>query len=329
MTGGDGGGPGPGSGRAMDIYRRPVMVILEALAAALCYAVASVFQQNGAAQAPIEDALRVSLLLGLVRRPVWIIGIVADVLGFLLQFLALGHGSLVLVQPLLVCGLLFALPLGAAMTDRRWLTGREWFGSGVVVAGLALFLVVANPAPGAATTSGLAWVIVSLTTLVPALLLTLASVRAAPAVAATLQATGAGFLYGLAAAFTRTVAHLATAGPGSAGHTLIQVMATWQTYGLLAVGIGSLLLSQTAFQGGPLGWSLPALSAVDPVVSIVIGALAFSEPIRSDPLGVAAETVGLGLMLGGILLLNRLRLGLAPAGVGESGETGVSGTGSG
>ncbi|MHB1911085.1 MAG: DMT family transporter, partial [Acidimicrobiales bacterium] len=182
------------------------------------------------------------------------------------------------------------------------------------VAGLALFLVVANPAPGAATTSGLAWIIVSLTTLVPALLLTLASLRATPAVAASLQATGAGFLYGLAAAFTRTVAHLATTGSASAGHTLVQVLATWQTYGLLAVGIGSLLLSQTAFQSGPLGWSLPALTAVDPVVCIVIGALAFSEPIRSDPLGVAAESVGMAVMLGGILLLNRSGVGLTPAG---------------
>ena len=324
-----GGAPAPGSGRPVDIYRRPVMVILEALGAALCYAVASVLQQNGAAQAPSEHALKVSLLLGLVRRPVWILGIGADVIGFLLQFLALGHGSLVLVQPLLVCGLLFALPLGAAMTDRRWLTGREWLGSGVVVAGLALFLVVANPAPGAATTSGLAWTIVSLATLLPALILTLASLRATPAVAASLQATGAGFLYGLAAAFTRTVAHLATAGPGSAGHTLVQVLITWQTYGLLAVGIGSLLLSQTAFQGGPLGWSLPALTAVDPVVAIVIGALAFSEPIRSDPLGVAAETAGMALMIGGILLLNRSRLGLAPSAVGGPGEAGLSGAGCG
>lgn len=305
------------------------MVILEALGAALCYAMASVLQQNGAAQAPSGDALRVSLLLGLVRRPVWIIGIAADLIGFLLQFLALGHGSLVLVQPLLVCGLLFALPLGAAMTDRRWLAGREWLGSGVVVAGLALFLVVANPAPGAATTSGLAWTIVSLTTLVPALLLTLASVRATPAVAATLQATGAGFLYGLAAAFTRTVASLATSGTESAVHTLIHVLETWQTYGLLTVGIASLLLSQTAFQSGPLGWSLPALTAVDPVVCIVIGALAFSEPIRSDPLGVAAETVGMALMLGGILLLNRSLPRLAPGALASSGGAGLSGAGPG
>ena len=36
------------------------------------------------------------------------VGVLADVVGFLLQFYALDHGALVLVQPLLVSGLLFA-----------------------------------------------------------------------------------------------------------------------------------------------------------------------------------------------------------------------------
>ena len=285
------------------------MVVLESLAAALCYAMASVFQQNSAAQAPPEDALRVSLLIGLVRRPLWLLGIVADVAGFLLQFVALGHGSLVLVQPLLVCGLLFALPLGAAVNDRRWMTGREWLGSGVVVAGLATFLVVANPAPGASTTSGLAWVIVSLSTLIPALCLGAASRAAGPALASTMQATAAGFLYGLAAALTKTVSYVATSTSGSIPHILVQVFITWQTYALVAVGLGSLVLSQTAFQSGPLGWSLPALSAVDPVVSIVVGALAFSEPINSAAWAVGVEAAGLALLIGGVLVLNRSDLG--------------------
>src|SRR5205823_13168937 len=79
--------------------------------------------------------------------PMWIIGILADVAGFGLQFVALDRGSLVLVQPLLVSGLLFALPFGAALTHRR-LTASEWLGSAATVAGLALFLVVASPGPG-------------------------------------------------------------------------------------------------------------------------------------------------------------------------------------
>ena len=53
------------------------------------------------------------LLTRLVTKPLWLAGIAADGLAFVFQFVALGHGSLILVQPLLVSGLLFALPLGA------------------------------------------------------------------------------------------------------------------------------------------------------------------------------------------------------------------------
>lgn len=281
------------------------MVILAALGSALAYATASVLQQYTAVQAAPRHALRVSLLWGLAQRPLWLLGILADLLGFALQFFALGHGSLVLVQPLLVCGLLFALPLGAALSYKRSLRGLEWLGSGVVVAGLALFLVIANPASGASTTSGLAWAIVSAGTLGPALLLVLASLRVSKATQASLLATAAGFIYGLTAAFTRTVAYIVTQGPGSPAHVIVEVLHTWQTYGLLAAGLGSLILSQTAFQAGPLGWSLPALSGVDPVVSIAIGAFAFTESIRSGALDIVGEVLGIGLVIGGVVLLNR------------------------
>src|SRR5205807_8952991 len=99
----------------------------------------SVFQQRSAAAAPHEHSMRVSLLVHLVRQPAWVGGVVADVLGYVLQFLALDRGSLVLVQPLLVSGLLFALPLGAALSRRR-LRRRDWLGSAALVVGLSLFL---------------------------------------------------------------------------------------------------------------------------------------------------------------------------------------------
>lgn len=294
--------------QARDTYRRSVMVILVALGSALAYASASVLQQYTAAQAPPEEALRVSLLWSLAHRPLWLLGIVADIVGFALQFIALGHGSLVLVQPLLVCGLLFALPLGAAINSRRWLTGREWLGSGIVVAGLALFLVVASPAPGNSTTSGIAWTIVSAATLGPSMVLVAMAGRSSPAARATLLATSAGFIYGLTAAYTKFVAYVVTQDSGGALHVVARVFESWQTYGLVGAGVVSMVLSQTAFQGGPLGWSLPALSGVDPIVSIVIGALAFSEPIQAAPEDIVLEAIGLVLVIGGIVMLNHYGL---------------------
>src|SRR6266566_9014384 len=121
-------------------YRRGTMPVLAALGAALLYALASVLQQRAAGEAPAERSLRLRLLVGLIARPMWVIGILADGAGFVLQFVALDHGSLVLVQPLLVSGLLFALPLGAFLS-RSALRPADWLGAALVVTGLSVFLI--------------------------------------------------------------------------------------------------------------------------------------------------------------------------------------------
>ena len=281
------------------------MAVLTALGAALCYAVASVFQQHAAVQAPAEDAFRVSLLVRLLGRPIWLMGMLADLAGFVLQFIALGHGSLVLVQPLLVCGLLFALPLGAAFSHRRLLTAPEWFGSAVVVGGLALFLVDANPGSGVDNTSGRVWVILAVATLGPAAVLLYGARRSGGALRATLTATAAGSVFGLSAALTKTVSGLVVDSDDGLGALLVHIFTTWQTYGLMITGLATLVLAQSAFQAGPLGWSLPALTVMDPVTSVIIGALAFHESINASAGAITLETLGMLLMAGGVVGLGR------------------------
>ena len=56
---------------------------------------------------------------GSCGRPMWLAGLSASIVGTALQLIALWHGSLVTVQPLLVCGLLFALPINAIWMHRR------------------------------------------------------------------------------------------------------------------------------------------------------------------------------------------------------------------
>ena len=58
------------------------------------------------------------LLLQMVRRPTWMAGIAADVVGFGAQAVALTIGRLAVVQPLLVLGVVFALPLGVLLSRR-------------------------------------------------------------------------------------------------------------------------------------------------------------------------------------------------------------------
>src|SRR5207248_4278792 len=130
-----------------------------ALGSALCYAVASVLQQRAAAAEPFDEAPKPALLLRLVRQPLWLAGLATDGLAYLLQFVALGHGSIVLVQLLLVSGLLFALPLGALIA-RCPISRSDVLAGGLVVVGLATFLTVAAPARGRADAPTATWVAV-------------------------------------------------------------------------------------------------------------------------------------------------------------------------
>ena len=51
------------------------MVVASALGSALLYAVAAVTQQRAAYDQPLERSLRISLLINLLRRPLWLVGL--------------------------------------------------------------------------------------------------------------------------------------------------------------------------------------------------------------------------------------------------------------
>jgi drug/metabolite transporter (DMT)-like permease len=273
------------------------MVVVSALGSALLYALASVLQQRAARAVPHDRSLRFSLLTALLARPLWVVGVLADVAGFLLQFYALDHGALVLVQPLLVSGLLFALPLGAVFSKEH-LHRDDWVGAVLVVAGLSLFLVVAHPDPGRSEASTPAWVILGLTTLIPAFVCIWAAGDRPGLRKAAFFAAAAGILYGLTAGLTKGTAHELDIG-------IWHALASWKPYALLVLGIGGMVVAQSAFQAGPLGASLPILTVVDPVVSIIIGALAFDEGLEVDGIAPVLELLGLALMIAGVFQLAR------------------------
>lgn len=283
-------------------------MIAASLAAAFLFAVASVLQHRSATQEGHELSMRFSLLGRLLHRPVWLFGILADVGAYVLQFIALGHGSLVLVQPLLVAGLLFALPMSAAI-HRHGVGRAEWVGAAGMVAGLALFLVAANPGPGHPDTTDVAWLYILVAIMVPTVLLVVCAGPSPSTRRAVMLGSATGLLYGLTAALTKAVAHLLSRG-------LMHVLIGWQTYALVGVGLASLVVAQSAFQAGPLRASLPILTVLDPVVSIVIGALAFGEGISGAGPDRALEVLGLVLLAVSVAVLTRSGLIGPDAGVG-------------
>lgn len=67
----------------------------------------------------------------------------------MLQVVALASGPLILVQPLLAAGLLFALPVSVLLDSRRP-SLIEWSWAALLVGGLAVFLITASPGAGPA-----------------------------------------------------------------------------------------------------------------------------------------------------------------------------------
>ena len=264
------------------------------LVAALLYAAASVLQHRAAVAAPREHSLRMGLLGHLAQQPWWIAGIAADVGGFIAQFVALGHGPLVIVQPLLVSGLLFALPLGAVLSHRR-VTASEIWAAAAVVIGLTALLLSAAPEAGTSSISIGSWVVLFIAAGTPVALLVLGAVRM-PAAKPLLLASAAGIIYGLTAALTKTTAH-------ELGHGLGRLLGSWEVYALVAVGLLGMLLTQSAFQAGPLRASLPALTVVDPVVSILIGITVLHEHVDGDPFNLVVGVIGAAVMIGGVIAL--------------------------
>ncbi len=286
----------------------PLTVLLLSLAAAACYGASSVMQQREAHRAPARMAMSIGLVRHLLGRPLWLLGNLAGFAGFALQFLALRHGSLALVQPLLVSGLVFALA-GAAALDHRRPTRREGLWTAMTMAGLGLFVVAAQPGPGLARGSDLGWASLGLVTAIGVGALVLGA-RKWRRWRALCLGVAAGLLGGVLSALIERTAHLLDHGLGHA-------VTAWPPYALILCAILGLILTQSAYQAGDIRTSLPALTVTEPIAAILIGQLLLGERISVTGPAVLGEVVGLSLMALGVFGLGQaaattLRGGASP-----------------
>jgi drug/metabolite transporter (DMT)-like permease len=274
------------------------MVYVFAIAAAFFYGLASVMQHREAVAAPQGHSLRFGLLMHLVRRPLWTAGIAADAAGFVLQAIALGRGPLTLVQPILTAGLLFALVF-SALWDRRMLAAKELLAALALMGGLGLLVAVGSPSAGRATVPFHRWIVAGGLVGAGGLVLVLVSRRASVRLKPALLAIAAATTFAASDALIKSTVDVLQA------HGIWEVIDGWYVYGLVGVALVGTLLVQSAFQAGPLSSSLPALTAVEPIASSIVGVILFAEALRSDPVAISLEVVAAALALFGIWVLGR------------------------
>jgi drug/metabolite transporter (DMT)-like permease len=272
--------------------------IVAALLAAALFAVATALQHRSAGLVTVADSRGGGFVSRSLRHPLWIVGSAANLAGLALHAWALRDGPLTLVQPVLVIGVIFTLPLRQVLEHRR--PGRAEIGWAVALTlGLAVFLVLATPADGpaqAADPGPMVLCAVAIALAIPGCLV--AGRRRTAATGAMMLGTAAGLLFAVTAALLKETTKVL-------GHGAAALFTAWPLYALVVVGGAGLLLSQSAYRAGPLSASLPAITAVNPVVNVVIGVAVFDEPFRTAPGYLLGEVLGLALMAAAAVGLTR------------------------
>ncbi|MGK5740435.1 DMT family transporter [Micromonospora sp. URMC 103] len=271
-----------------------------ALAAAAAFGASGVLQFRAGRQVPEEPAGRPTLLAHLVHVRAWRWSVVLAAAAFAFQVAALSLIPLILVQPLLVTGLVWYVLLFAAFAhdrpDRTILLE-----STLCLFGLAAFLVIAEPGRGQGRGLESFWSALLLGVAVVASvgLCLLAAVKLDRRWRPMPLALAAGVCYGVTAGLISSLAFHLTESP-------LQVFTQWQAYAILVLGPFGVLLSQNAYQAGPLGApALAAITVTDPLVAIVVGLVWLDESIRGDPAAAFGEALALVVVILAVVMLAR------------------------
>lgn len=269
--------------------------ILCALGAAAAFGITGQLQHRAThSVAPGGSPWRVAV--GLVHSPLWVFSVLGSVIGIALQALALATGPIILVQPLLVTGVLFAAVTGIAMTRRS----PDWpFMSGLLLAcaGLAGFLIAARPTAGSGRLTFGTFLPLAIGLGVLLAVLVAAGYRARGTRRQLTLALAAGVDYGLTAGVIKVLLDQLPGGLGA-------VLTSWSLYALVVVGPLGFLLNQEAYREGQLASpALAVITVTDPLVGIGIGLLWLGESVRVGGGLIVAEVVSLAVLAAGVFLV--------------------------
>jgi hypothetical protein len=273
-----------------------------ALLAALFNAVSAYQQQHAGHEVAAEDrdatrphtgAARYLPVLRqvprLLRNATWWAGWTFTTLGTLVQALALHVSSVALVQPVMTTQLVFSLPMGTYETRQRPVL-RDWLSAVAICAGVAVFLSVRGAAPAGGSADRSAVLMAMAVMAGVAALLVVAAVGRPPTVRAALVGVASGMCHAASAVLIKlTTTDLLDRGVAATA-------VDWPGYGLAAATLLGVLLAQEAFDAGPLSVAVAAMTATNPIVSYLVGILAFDVAVPQGAGTLAAVVISLLLL---------------------------------
>ncbi|SDJ61590.1 hypothetical protein SAMN05421874_102423 [Nonomuraea maritima] len=263
--------------------------MLIALVGALGYALGAALQQF--------EAVAEGASLKLVRRPRWWVGGIISFTGACLHAVALSVAPLVVVQPISVATLVFAVPLAAFMYGRRPYRA-EILGSLAVAVGL-LWLMLLVPAhnvtPRLSDGAGVTFIgVIAVITLVTQVF----ARRARGASKAILLSVGAGVATASVSTFVRVV------GGGLEGD--LGRLLHWFTLAIPVLLVCAVVLLQRSYAVGYFGIAYAGVQVVDPITSVLAGAILLGEPLPTSPSSAVPAVLAGALTIAGTITLGRL-----------------------
>jgi hypothetical protein len=252
-----------------------VICVLFALLTAASNAAASVLQRRAAAQVPESRSMHISLIRDLMRRQIWLAGIVMVIAAALFQAAALATGPIALVQPIFIIELPVTLLLAVIVGhDLAKLRRLPWRAIALTTLALGGGLALANPSGAMDRAQDSSWAVALIVTAgFEAVLIGLAvGMRGEPRAALLGLAAACG--YALTAALMKNAMADLNSGPRA-------FFTTWHVYATAVAGVGALFLLQNALQAGSLVASQPMLTVGDALISISYGVTLYSEQLRT------------------------------------------------
>lgn len=275
-----------------------LLAVLFALASALTIAWGTVVRHRIALRTPKDGSLRSSPLLNALMTPMWWAGMSTAMLAYFLQTVALGFGTLLVVQPVLVLSLMFTLPLSARFNGYR-LRRTEIFWATLLTVAVGIMIVLGRPLPGNPHPPLDRWI--------PVLLVGVAVMGGMWLLAeyvlkkdkALILGLVTGALFGYVAVMSKAAVDLFV------HQGITGLILNWEGYGLILTALLGTIVQQYSFNAGELQKSLPAMTIAEPIVAFSLGYLVLGEKFQVVDWEWIAMGIALLVMIVSTIALSR------------------------
>lgn len=231
----------------------------------------------------------VQTFIKLLSTPVWLIGAILGILGFLVYLVALQHFELSVVKPLVNTNLAFTFILAYIFFKER-LRMTEWVGIIGIILGMIFLGIISKESTGSIE-------LVPLITLFPLsmiciILLGIFIISDRVHNQEFFYSISAGVFYGLGAIFSKAILILLS--PNRNFGVLLFVIVMFSLTYIVAI-----VSQQFAFQNGRLSIVSPITNSVSVLIPVIGAYFIFTEQIHFE------KVLGLACILLGIILLRR------------------------